>query len=99
MQPFANVLQNRCYYKFPNTHKKISVPESLFKVTGLMACNLIKNETQHGCFPVNITKCLRKAFFIEHLWWLLLRMIEEFLRVFKGGLPWNNLYDSTNLNE
>ena len=68
MQPFANILQNRCYYKFSDIHKKISVLESLFnKVTGLM------------CFAVNITKCLRKAFFMECLWWLLLKMVEEFL--------------------
>ena len=47
---------------FPIFIKNICAGVS-FKVTGLMACNLIKNETQHGCFPVNITKCLRKAFF------------------------------------
>ena len=48
-------------------------------------------------FPVNFTKCLRKAFFMEPLW-LLLKMVEEFLRISEGGLTWNNLYDSTNLN-
>ena len=26
---------------------------------------------QHRCFPVNIAKCLRTPFLIEHLWWLL----------------------------
>ena len=33
-EPFTYVLQNRCSYKFPNIHKKISVLDSLFnKVT------------------------------------------------------------------
>ena len=89
MQPFANVLQNRCYYNF--------VLEPLFnKVTGLMACNFIKKRPQHRCFPVNITKYLRKAFFMEHLRWLFLKMFEEFLRISKGGLTRNDLYDSKN---
>ena len=41
------------------------------KDTGLQACIFIKKRLQHTCFPVNITKCLRAAFFIEHLRWLL----------------------------
>ena len=46
---FANVLQNRRYYKFPDIHKKISVFESLFnKVTGLMAFNFMKKRPQHS---------------------------------------------------
>ena len=41
----------------------MSVLESfLNKVTGLMACNFIKNRPQHRCFPVNVAECLRKAF-------------------------------------
>ena len=48
--------------------------ESLFnKVAGLLqafkACNFIKKRLQHSCFPVNIAKFLRTAFFIEHLRW------------------------------
>ena len=83
MQPFANVLQqNRCSYKFSDIHKKMSVLESLFsKVTDLMACNFIKKRPQHRCFPVNITKCLRIAFFLEYLQWLLLTMVAKFLRI------------------
>ena len=43
MQSFANILQNKSSYKFPDFRKKISVLESLFnKVTPLMACNVIK---------------------------------------------------------
>ena len=68
MQPFANFFQNRCSYKFPEIHKKISVLESLFnKATGLMAFNFIKKEApsqvHHRCFPVNVTKYLRIAFY------------------------------------
>ena len=45
-QPFANVLQNRCSYKFPNIHKKISVLKSLFNtVRGLATCNFNEKET------------------------------------------------------
>ena len=28
----------------------------------------------HRCFPVNFAKFLRSPFFIEHLWWLLLKV-------------------------
>ena len=28
----------------------------------------------HRCFPVNVVKCFRTTFFIEHLWWLLLQI-------------------------
>ena len=42
--------------------------ESLFnKSRGLKPCNFIKKRLQHRCFPVNLTKFLRSAFFIEHL--------------------------------
>ena len=83
MQPFTNVLQNRSSYKFPDIRKKISMLESLFhKATGLMACNFIKKDTPtQVCFPVNITKCLRIAFLMEHLQWLHLKMVEEFLKI------------------
>ena len=35
---------------------------------------------------------------MEHLWWLLLKMVEEFLRISEDGTTQNNLDDSTNLN-
>ena len=38
----------------------------------LRACDFTKKRLKHRCFPVNIVKCLRIAFFIEHLRWLLL---------------------------
>ena len=47
--------------------------KSLFnKVAGLKACNFVKKRLQHRCFPVNIAKCLRTAFFKKHLRWMLL---------------------------
>ena len=47
--------------------------ESLFnKVANLKACSFIKKRLQHRCFPVNIAKFLRIAFFIEHFRRLLL---------------------------
>ena len=40
--------------------------ESLYnKVTGMKACNFIKKRFQHMCFPVNITKFLRRVFLIK----------------------------------
>ena len=54
------VLQNRCFYKTPDIHQKISELKSLFNtVTGLKAHNFNKKRPQHKCFPVNITKFLR----------------------------------------
>ena len=39
----ADVLQNKCSWKFCNIHRKIPVLESLFnKIPGLQACNLFK---------------------------------------------------------
>ena len=56
---------------------------SLFnKVAGLQACNFIKKRLQHGCFPVNIAKCLRTAFFKEHLRWLFLLKFTVQIQVF-----------------
>ena len=34
---------------------------------------IIKKRLQHMRFPMNITKLLRTAFYIEQLWWLLLK--------------------------
>ena len=52
--------------------------ESLFnKLADPQGCNFIKKRLQHRCFPLNIAKFLRTAFFIEDLWWLLLHNIAE----------------------
>ena len=47
---------------------------------GLHACNFIKKRLQQRCFPVNIAKILRTAFFKEHLGRLLLRVTLSWLR-------------------
>ena len=72
-QPFADVFQNRCSYEFCHIHGKTLVLESYFNnVAVLKDCNFIKKRTQHRCFPVNIAKFLRTAFFTKHLRQLLL---------------------------
>ena len=38
-------------------------------------CIFIKKRPQHRCFPMNNTKFLRAALFIECLWWLLLLIV------------------------
>ena len=43
------------------------------KFTGKHLCLIL---FFHRCFPLNSVKLLRTPFFIEHLWWLLLRIFE-----------------------
>ena len=64
-QPFADVLKNIVIF----TGKHLCWRLFFIK---LKACNFIKKRLQHKCVPVNIVKCLRATFFIEHLRWLLL---------------------------
>ena len=81
MQLFANVLQNRCFYKFPEIYKKISLSESLCnKAKGLMEFNFIKKEVSSQVFPCEYHKMFDNSFFIEHFWWLLLKMGEIFVQ-------------------
>ena len=55
---------------------------SLFnKVVGLQSCDVIKRRLQLRCFPANIAKILRTAFFIEQLWWLLLNFLQNLLKI------------------
>ena len=69
--------------QFCNIHRKIIVLESLFnKVSGLKAFNFIKKILQHRCFPVNITKFLKALFSKDHLWWLLLHLLEYYTQCF-----------------
>ena len=78
------------FLKFPNIHRKTPVLKYLFKeVAGLKSCNFIKKRFQHSCFPVNIAKFLI-TFFIEHLWCLLLRLINA--KRYRKKLSW--LYSS-----
>ena len=81
MQPFANILQNRCFYKLPELYKKISVLESLSnKATGLMAFNFIKREVPSQVFSCGYHKMFDNSFFMEHFWWLPLKMVELFVQ-------------------
>ena len=64
-----------------------------------MACNFIKKETPTQVFSCECLKMFEKNF----LWntsggSATENGFEEFLRISKGGLTWNNLYDFTNLN-
>ena len=75
------VLQNRCSYKFPDIHQKISLLKSLFNtVRGLKASSINKKETPTLVFSCEYDKIFKKSSFIEHLRWLFLNMVEEFLR-------------------
>ena len=47
------------------------------KVAGLRPSTLLKKRLWHMCFPVNFAKFLRTLFFIEHLWWLLLNILQH----------------------
>ena len=58
---------------------------------------LLIRDPNTGVFLL-ISQLLEKSFFMEHLGWLLLKMVEEILRISKGCLTQNDLYDSTNLN-
>ena len=65
MQLFANVLQNRCFYKFPDIHKKIYVLEALFnKVTTLMVCSFTKKET-----PTQVFSCEYRNMFEDNVFY------------------------------
>ena len=71
-QPPEVFCQKSCSQKLRNIHREILVLECLFnKIAGLQVS---KKRLQHRCFPVNIAKFLRTAFFIAHLWWLLLNL-------------------------
>ena len=46
----------------------------LNKVSGFRPATLLKKRLWHRCFPENFVKFPREPFFIEHLWWLFMRM-------------------------
>ena len=45
--------------------------------TGRRPTTLLKKSLWHRCFPVNFVKYLRTPFVTEHLWWLLLKIVES----------------------
>ena len=76
------VLQNKCSYKFPDIHWKISVLKSHFNtVRGMKASKFNKKEMTRQLFSCEYHKSFKSSSFIEPLWWLLLNMVEEFLRI------------------
>ena len=38
---------------------------------------LLKKRSWHKCFPANFVKFLRTPFLKEHLWWLVLKLLEN----------------------
>ena len=61
-----------CWWDAPLTLRDLA------EAIHLKVCNfIIKKGLQHKCFPVNTAKFLRAAFFIEHLWWLLLQLLRK----------------------
>ena len=55
-QPFADILRNRCPWKFCKIHRKTPVSESLFnKVAG-------PKRLYHKCFSMIFTKLLTKLY-------------------------------------
>ena len=92
MQLFANVLQIRCYCKFPDNHKKyLCWSRFLIRVLiKLQDCNFIKKETPTQVFSCECLKMFVKNFLWNNYggcFW------EWFWRISKGGLTWNDLYD------
>ena len=60
-----------------------------------MACNFTKKKTPTHMFSC---KCLRKTFYGTPPVAASENGSEELLRIFKGSLTWNDLYNLTNLN-
>ena len=64
-----------------------------------MACNFIKKETPTRVFSCECLKMFeKKTFYGTPLVAASENGFEEFLRISRGGLTWNDLYDLTNLN-
>ena len=85
MQLFTNVLQIRCYCRFPNNHKKylcwsLFLIHALIKLQNWWPATLLKKRPQDRCFPV-MSYNVWKKLFMEHLRWLLL---EGFWRISKN---------------
>ena len=60
-QPFADVFQ-----------KSVLKNYAIF----LKICNFAKKRLQHRCFPVNVVKIFRRAFYTEYFRWLLLTRLQ-----------------------
>ena len=60
-----------------NSQENTCVRDFLNKVTSLWPATLFKKRLSHRSFPVNFAKFLRRPFFTEHLWWLLLNVTSK----------------------
>ena len=60
----------------PEVFCKKGAPGNFAKFTGKHLCQSLKKELWRRCFPVNFVKFLRPPFLTEHLWWLLLELIQ-----------------------
>ena len=103
MQLFANILQMKCYCKFPDNRKNyqcwcLFLIHVLIKLQDWWPTTLLKKRPQHRCFPVNILKCLKKTFYETPPVAASENGFAEFLWISKGDLTWNDLYDLTNLS-
>ena len=63
-----------------------------------MTCNFIKKETPTQVFSSECLKLFEKNFLWNTSSGGSENGFEEFVRISKGGLTWNDLYDLTNLN-
>ena len=73
-----NVLQNTSQ-KCRSSRSQMLFKIGVLKLHAWRPASLLKKRSQHKCFPVNSTKSLRTAFFMEHLWILLLKIVEEII--------------------
>ena len=72
-----NVLQN-IFQKCRSSRSQMFFKIGVLKLHVERPASLLKKRSQHKCFPVNSTKSLRTAFFMEHLW-ILLKIVEEII--------------------
>ena len=74
----------------PEVFYKKGVLKNFTKFAGKHLCQsltpatLLKKRLWHRCFSVNFVKFLRTPFYIEHLWWLLLKIKNTILAIGKS---------------
>ena len=88
---------NWCYCKFSDNHKKylcwsVLLIHVLVKLQDWWPATLLKKRPHHRCFPVNVFTCLKKTFYGAPLVAASENSFEEFLRISKDRLTWNDLY-------
>ena len=74
MKVFFEIPQN----SQENTCARVSF---LIKLQASGSFNFIKKETLAQVFSVIFCEIFKKPFFIEHLWWLILDIVDEILHV------------------